>query len=202
MKAFRPRVRSDVEAMTEYKSVHAWLVDAAPPGRPSQFGGTGQPAVWPLAKEAKRYGMPVILAGGLTASNVVMAIRAVEPAGIDVNSGVESEPGIKDVYRMRLLFDTIRRHEDELRAKGQKVSDASISSVRMRLDLKQQRSSSSSPSSSDASGRTKPPTGWRPRREEPPGKDLLDRAPPWKGTSGEIDVSGAGDAPLSDRAPS
>jgi phosphoribosylanthranilate isomerase len=51
----------------------------------------------------------VILAGGLKPENVVDAIRTVRPLGIDVSSGVESAPGVKDQVRLRELFDAVNR---------------------------------------------------------------------------------------------
>jgi len=66
-------------------------------------GGTGKLADWSLAREVSD-ARPVILAGGLSASNVGGAIRAVRPWGIDVSSGVEEAPGVKSPERMRALF--------------------------------------------------------------------------------------------------
>jgi phosphoribosylanthranilate isomerase len=71
------------------------LIDAAVPG---EFGGTG---VMPDLEMAARFvqterGKPVILAGGLTPDNVRMAIRRVQPFGVDVASGVEESPRCKD----------------------------------------------------------------------------------------------------------
>ena len=69
-------------------------------------GGTGQLADWLLAK-AVSDARPVILAGGLSATNVGDAIRAVRPWGVDLSSGVEQAPGVKSPERMRELFAAV-----------------------------------------------------------------------------------------------
>lgn len=71
-------------------------------------GGTGVPFDW-SALEEKRWPLPVMLAGGLTPGNVGEAIARVRPAAVDVASGVESAPGIKDEAKMRLFFEAVRR---------------------------------------------------------------------------------------------
>lgn len=73
---------------------------------PVARGGTGRTVDWTAAREVARM-RRTILAGGLTAENVGAAIRAVEPYGIDVSSGVECQPGIKDQHRLRRFFDAI-----------------------------------------------------------------------------------------------
>ena len=75
---------------------------------PDQRGGTGRTVDWGRAAAiaARR---PVLLAGGLNAGNVAEAIRTVRPFGIDVSSGVESSPGVKDHARMRALFEAVSR---------------------------------------------------------------------------------------------
>jgi phosphoribosylanthranilate isomerase len=70
--------------------------------------GDGRPWDWGLAAE-RRNRTPVLLAGGLTAENVGAAIEAVHPWGVDVASGVESAPGIKDPERMRAFFAAVER---------------------------------------------------------------------------------------------
>jgi len=68
------------------------------------FGGAGVTAPWGLIAGAARH--PFLLAGGLTPENVAAAIETVRPDGVDVSTGVESSPGIKD---RRLLADFIER---------------------------------------------------------------------------------------------
>jgi indole-3-glycerol phosphate synthase / phosphoribosylanthranilate isomerase len=69
-------------------------------------GGTGKPFNWALARGANRYGT-IILAGGLTPENVAQAIREVRPFAVDVASGVEVSPGIKDEKKMREFFAAV-----------------------------------------------------------------------------------------------
>jgi phosphoribosylanthranilate isomerase len=83
------------------------LLDAHDPER---RGGTGQTVDWTRAA-ALAVTRPVILAGGLTAANVGEAIRRVRPAGIDVSSGVEQSPGVKDESRVRALIAAVREVE-------------------------------------------------------------------------------------------
>ncbi len=66
------------------------------------YGGTGKTANWEIARKAAEL-TRVFLAGGLSPDNIVEAIRAVEPFAVDVNSGVESAPGRKDVSKLQTL---------------------------------------------------------------------------------------------------
>lgn len=70
-------------------------------------GGTGHTFDWSLLTRVSR-SKPFFLAGGLTPDNVEEAIRAVRPDGIDVSSGVESAPGVKDQAKLRKFFDRVR----------------------------------------------------------------------------------------------
>ena len=70
------------------------------------LGGTGKTFDWRLAREAKQYGN-IILAGGLTPENVGQAIREVRPFAVDVASGVESAPGVKDAAKLRAFFAAV-----------------------------------------------------------------------------------------------
>ena len=70
-------------------------------------GGTGRRFDWSLLATYER-NKPFFLSGGLNADNVVAAITLVRPDAIDVASGVESEPGVKDHAKMARLFDRVR----------------------------------------------------------------------------------------------
>ena len=83
------------------------LLDAYVPGT---LGGTGVALAWTrIADELRRIrgNTPIILAGGLRPENVVDAIAALGPNVVDVSSGVESAPGIKDHERMRAFRDAV-----------------------------------------------------------------------------------------------
>ena len=76
-----------------------------------EYGGTGKAADWTeAARLAKRF--PLMLGGGLTPANVTDAVRAVHPIGVDVSSGVESRPGIKDHERIRRFIAAARELAD------------------------------------------------------------------------------------------
>jgi phosphoribosylanthranilate isomerase len=96
IKAVRVRSAADVERLSVYQAA-AYLLDTYHPTKP---GGTGETWDWELAAEAKKYG-PIILAGGLTPENVAVAIERVRPYAVDVSSGVEAAPGIKDRHKVR-----------------------------------------------------------------------------------------------------
>ncbi len=84
------------------------LIDADDPIR---RGGTGMTVNWPAAA-ALASRRRVLLAGGLRPDNVAEAIRCVRPFGIDVSSGVERSPGIKDRRLLAALFEAIRNGEE------------------------------------------------------------------------------------------
>jgi phosphoribosylanthranilate isomerase len=83
--------------------VRAFLLDTPSRG----YGGTGRPFDWSLAEGVSEVA-PVILAGGLTPENVAEAVRAVRPWAVDVASGVESSPGVKDADRMSRFVNAVR----------------------------------------------------------------------------------------------
>lgn len=87
----------------EHAAAVGFVFDAHTPGSP---GGGGRTFDW--TRIPRDIPGPLILAGGLTCDNVGSAIRAVRPYAIDVSSGIESAPGIKDAARMRAFVDAVR----------------------------------------------------------------------------------------------
>jgi len=85
-----------------------FLLDAP---HPVLKGGTGQTIDWAKARAATHYGR-VILAGGLTPENVAEAIRQVRPFAVDVASGVEASPGVKDEGKLRAFFAAVREADE------------------------------------------------------------------------------------------
>jgi phosphoribosylanthranilate isomerase len=98
VKAIRVSDRHALAQLASYE-VQAFLLDSASPG----YGGSGRTFDWSLAAEVARE-LPVLLAGGLTPENVAEAVRTVRPLGVDVASGVESAPGVKDAARMEAFI--------------------------------------------------------------------------------------------------
>jgi phosphoribosylanthranilate isomerase len=92
------RMRDDVDlraAAREYREARGLLLDSYVPGAP---GGTGTAFAWDrIPRDLDR---PIVLAGGLTPENVGAAIAAARPYAVDVSSGVESAPGIKDAEKI------------------------------------------------------------------------------------------------------
>jgi phosphoribosylanthranilate isomerase len=102
LKAIRVKDGQSIETMATYREcVKGFVLDTYVKG---QRGGTGKSFDWSLAKEAKRYG-PIIVSGGLTPEDVREAIKVVKPYGVDVSSGVESAPGVKDHDKMRRFVE-------------------------------------------------------------------------------------------------
>lgn len=103
IKAVFPRTPEDLRALDAY-DVRAFLVDFREAGR---YGGTGKRADWTLAARLGKT-HPLILAGGLCIENIGEALAAVAPGAVDINSGCERTPGIKDHDRMKQIISLIR----------------------------------------------------------------------------------------------
>jgi phosphoribosylanthranilate isomerase len=105
-KAVRIGSASDVTLARSFEGERV-LVDAKVSG---QLGGTGATFDWTLVRDFSK-SRKVILAGGLTPENVREAIRVVDPWGVDVASGVEREPGIKDPLKVLAFIAAVRASE-------------------------------------------------------------------------------------------
>ena len=104
IKAFRVRDRAVLDEIDDYRGkVRGILLDA---WSKQSEGGTGRAFDWQIAREAvSSCGMPVILAGGLGPDNVKEAVSKVKPWGMDVSSGVETRPGVKDIQKVRRFIE-------------------------------------------------------------------------------------------------
>src|SRR3954469_5586573 len=103
IKAARVRHAADLRDLERFHTdLH--LLDASVPG---MVGGTGQTWDWSLLA-GRRSKIPFLLSGGLTADNVAGAIEAVHPWGVDVASGTEASPGVKDPARLAAFFAAAR----------------------------------------------------------------------------------------------
>jgi phosphoribosylanthranilate isomerase len=94
----------DTASVTVYPSDVVILLDADDPVR---RGGTGRTVDWDAARRIAA-SRRTILSGGLRPENVLAAIEAVRPYGVDVSSGVESSPGVKDRVRLEQFFAAVR----------------------------------------------------------------------------------------------
>ena len=109
-KAFRLRSEDDLEPLGGYVGrCAAYLLDAYVPG---VMGGTGHRFPWQLAVAARTYGVPIIMAGGLTPDNVAEAVGVGQPYAVDVSSGVEAAPGKKDRLKVRDFIAAAKAFSD------------------------------------------------------------------------------------------
>jgi phosphoribosylanthranilate isomerase len=100
IRAINVRSGEDVQKLDRFRSVDLHLLD----GRSS---GGGEPWDWALAAR-RRTKVPLVLSGGLTPENVAAGITAVHPYAVDVASGVEASPGVKDPERLGAFFAAVR----------------------------------------------------------------------------------------------
>jgi phosphoribosylanthranilate isomerase len=94
-----------------------WILLLVDVHDPSRRGGTGEVADWDWAAELAAL-RPIVLSGGLRAENVEQAVTKVRPYGLDVSSGVERAPGIKDAAKLKDFFAAVRACEGRSGATG------------------------------------------------------------------------------------
>jgi phosphoribosylanthranilate isomerase len=115
IKTFSIRPESDSEELAAYAdAASGFLLDTY---HKDMAGGTGKAFDWKLVEQVKPPG-PVILAGGLTPENVGEAIRQVKPFAVDVNSGVEYQPGRKDSDKLKNFAHEVRKADEQARKAG------------------------------------------------------------------------------------
>ncbi len=107
IKAIGVAAAADFAQADAYRGADAILIDAKPPPGAILPGGNGVPFDWRLAR-AFHPRKPWLLSGGLDAGNVAEAIRQSLARAVDVSSGVESAPGVKDAQKIRDFIDAAR----------------------------------------------------------------------------------------------
>jgi phosphoribosylanthranilate isomerase len=115
IKAFSIEPSTDISLLGQYRGLAGFLLDTWAAG---MRGGTGRTFDWSIARAACIKNDRVILAGGLNPTNIEEALEAVQPYGIDISSGVEIKPGIKNPRKMRDAVQVVRAWE-----RGEKGSE-------------------------------------------------------------------------------
>jgi len=107
IKAIGVKTRADLGHATEFGAA-AILLDAHAPGI---YGGTGEVFDWEVASDFRRQhpDLPIILAGGITPENAGLAAMSVLPAALDIASGAEISPGIKDFQKVAAFLSALHR---------------------------------------------------------------------------------------------
>ena len=112
LKAFSIREVADLEAIAPYRGIaDRFLFDAKPPKGSDLPGGNGVSFDWRLLAGLDAR-VDYMLSGGLNAANVGDALTLTRAPGLDVSSGVESEPGVKDVALIRDFFRSVKAAEE------------------------------------------------------------------------------------------
>jgi phosphoribosylanthranilate isomerase len=110
IKAVAPKTVEDMGYIKNY-AVRAILIDARERGL---YGGTGNVCDWEMAAAIARE-RPLILSGGLGPDNLEEAIKRVVPAAVDINSGIEIDPGKKDHEKMRKVVEIAKNSKADLK---------------------------------------------------------------------------------------
>jgi phosphoribosylanthranilate isomerase len=107
IKAIGVKTRADLARATDY-GASAILLDAHAPGI---YGGTGEVFDWEVASDFRRLHpqLPIILAGGIVPENAGLAAMSVKPTALDIASGAEISPGIKDFQKIAAFLTALHR---------------------------------------------------------------------------------------------
>jgi phosphoribosylanthranilate isomerase len=112
MKAIAVATQADLAALPGYAAVcDRILFDAKPPKDATRPGGLGEPFDWHLL-EGLDLKLPFMVSGGLDADNVAEALRITRAGGVDISSGVERAPGIKDPEMIRDFIRAVRASQE------------------------------------------------------------------------------------------
>jgi len=103
VKAFAVGPKFDLDSLTKYK-VAGYLLDTWS----ESYGGSGKTFDWDIARDAAHIHPNIILAGGLSPTNIRDALQNVAPYAVEFNSGVEIKPGVKNHYKMRDAIAIVR----------------------------------------------------------------------------------------------
>jgi phosphoribosylanthranilate isomerase len=107
IKALAISQKSDLEKITAFIGIaDRFLLDAKPPANAVLPGGNAVSFDWNLVRDL--HGIDYLLAGGLDAGNVATAVLTANPPGLDMSSGVESAPGVKDVHKIAAFLKAAR----------------------------------------------------------------------------------------------
>ena len=108
IKAIKIAERADVVAARGYPHADRLLLDAKPPKGAALPGGNGLTFDWTILAGIA-FDRPWLLSGGLHPGNVAEALRQTQARGVDVSSGVESSPGVKDIAKIAAFVEAARR---------------------------------------------------------------------------------------------
>ncbi|NRP69180.1 N-(5'-phosphoribosyl)anthranilate isomerase [Ensifer psoraleae] len=121
MKVLSIREASDLDRIEPYLGIaDRFLFDAKPPAGSDLPGGNGVSFDWRLL-DALDGGVDYMLSGGLNANNIGEALALTGARAVDISSGVESAPGVKDLKLMEAFFDAVRRADGERTRAGSKT---------------------------------------------------------------------------------
>jgi len=118
IRAVFPRSEEDLSLLEQY-TCRAILLDSR---EGALYGGTGRTSNWALGSRIREC-FPLILAGGLNIGNIVEAIKAVSPHAVDICSGVETAPGIKDPEKIRAIIAEVRGIQERIGVGSPAVKD-------------------------------------------------------------------------------